>query len=73
MAAADPAAFAVTYLGQPVDIRLIQAAAGSFAPGDSVVFYVEPYEGRYLNHNVYWFTWGGAAAAAAAAAWLCGP
>ena len=58
VAAADPAAFAVTYLGQPADIRLIQAAAGAFAPGDSVVFYAEPYEGRYLNHNVYWFTWG---------------
>ena len=34
-----------------------------WSTGDSVVFYAEPYEGRYLDHNVYWFTWGGTASA----------
>ncbi len=55
----DPATFGISYLGQAVDIRLIQAMAGQFGPGDRVVFYAEPYQGRYLNHNVYWFTYGG--------------
>ncbi len=60
VAGADPATFAVSYLGDPVAIRLIQATAGPFAAGDSVVFYAEPYQGRYQTENVYGFTWGGA-------------
>ncbi len=66
VATVDPASFAVSYLGQPVDIRLIVETAGHFNPGDSVVFYAEPYQARYLNHNIYWFTYGGAGSPAMA-------
>ncbi len=59
----DPATFAVSYLGQLADIRLIQATPGPFASGDSVVFYAEPYQGRYQTDNVYWFTYGGTGSA----------
>lgn len=60
----DPATFAMSYLGQPIDIQVTaRNQAGAFGPGDLVVFYGEPYQGRYLNHNVYWFTYGGGAGA----------
>jgi hypothetical protein len=57
---AAPSSFAMSYLGQPVDIQVTGEADGRFDPGDLVIFYAEPYRGRYQNHNVYWFTWGGA-------------
>ena len=46
-----------SYLNQPVDIEIIGGADGKFHPGDLVVFYAEPYAGRYQNDNVYRFTW----------------
>ena len=56
-AAADPATFAVSYLGQPVDIQVIDRDDDT--EPDTVVFYAEPYVGRYDTRNVYWFTYGG--------------
>lgn len=55
----SPATFAMTYLGQPIDIQVTGEGDGAFDPGDLVVFYAEPYQGRYMNQNVYWFTYGG--------------
>lgn len=55
----NPADFAVTYLGQPVAIEVTGEGDGQFDPGDLVIFYAEPYQGRYMNQNVYWFTYGG--------------
>ncbi len=55
-----PATFAISYLGQPIDIQVTGEADGRFDPGDRVIFYAEPYVGRYQRDNVYWFTWGGA-------------
>ena len=60
IATADPATFAVSYLGAPVDIRMIDKNGnGQFESGDLLVFYAEPYTGRYQTQNVYWFTYGG--------------
>jgi hypothetical protein len=60
IATADPATFAVTYLGSPVDIQVTdQDTNGQFESGDRVIFYAEPYTGRYQTDNVYWFTYGG--------------
>ncbi len=56
----SPVSFTVSYLGQPVDIQVVDKDAnGQFDPGDLVVFYAEPYAGRYQTDNVYWFTYGG--------------
>jgi hypothetical protein len=57
LATANPAAFAVSYLNQPVDIEIVGGEDGKFDPGDLVIFYAEPYAGRYQNHNDYRFTW----------------
>ena len=60
IATADPATFAVSYLGAPVDIQVIDKNSnGQFESGDLLVFYAEPYTGRYQTQNVYWFTHGG--------------
>ncbi len=59
LASANPAQFAVSYLGAPVDIEVTGAADGRFDPGDLVIFYAEPYVGRYMTQNVYRFTWSG--------------
>lgn len=56
---ADPATFAITFLDEPVDIQVTGAGDGRFDPGDLVIFYAEPYQGRYEDHNVYWFIEGG--------------
>ncbi len=40
-------------------------ADGSFDPGDAVIFYAEPYVGRYMTENVYRLT----CAARPASAW----
>ena len=59
LATLNPASLAMTYLNQPVDIQVTGAADGRFDPGDLVVFYALPYEGRYMTHNVYRLTYGG--------------
>ncbi|MER2597999.1 MAG: C25 family cysteine peptidase [Caldilineales bacterium] len=55
----SPASFAMTYLGDPVAIEVTGEADGHFDPGDLVIFYAQPYAGRYQKDNVYWFTYGG--------------
>ena len=55
----NPAKLALNYLNQPADIRVTGAADGSFDPGDLIIFYAEPYSGRYMTHNVYQLTYGG--------------
>ncbi len=52
--------FAMTYLGQPIDIEVLDAD-GVLNDGDLVIFYAEAYHGRYMRDNVYFFTYGGAA------------
>ncbi len=63
----DPATYAMSYLGQPIDIELRHDGDAVFEPGELVVFYAQPYQGRYQKDNVYWFTYGGAAGARMAA------
>lgn len=60
----NPATFAMTYLNQPVDIQVTGAGDGRFDPVDQVLFYAEPYQGRYMTQNVYRLTYGGPAAGA---------
>lgn len=55
------ASFAMSHRGQPSAIEVRDGNDGRFDPGDLVIFYAEPYAGRYMTQNVYWFTWGGAA------------
>ncbi len=55
----DPATFAMTYLDEPIAIEVVGEEDGRFDPGDLVIFYAVPYQGRYMNRNVYRFTWGG--------------
>lgn len=69
----DPAQFAVSYLGAAVDIEVTGAADGRFDPGDLVIFYAEPYVGRYMNHNIYRFTWSDVAPARMAARQVSAP
>ncbi|MFN2168736.1 MAG: hypothetical protein ACK2U9_21085 [Anaerolineae bacterium] len=59
LATTDPDTFALFYLGEPVDIQVVGGDDGHFDPGDLVIFYAEPYQGRYMTHNVYRFTYGG--------------
>ncbi|MBM4461483.1 MAG: hypothetical protein FJ011_27625, partial [Chloroflexi bacterium] len=54
-----PASFAMSSLGKPLAIQVRGEADGRFDPGDLVLFYAEPYRGRYERNNVYRFTWGG--------------
>jgi hypothetical protein len=54
-----PASFAMSYLGEPLAIQVRGEADGRFDPGDLVIFYAEPYRGRFERNNVYRFTWGG--------------
>lgn len=73
LASANPAQFAVSYLGAPVDIEVTGAADGRFDPGDLVIFYAEPYVGRYMAQNVYRFTWSGVTPARMAARQVSAP
>ena len=57
----EPATFAMSYLDQPIAIQVTGEGDGRFDPGDLVIFYAEPYQGRYQASNVYWFTYGAAA------------
>lgn len=59
LASLDPATLAINYLNQPVHIQVTGAADGRFDPGDLVIFYAVPYEGRYMTRNVYQLTYGG--------------
>lgn len=59
----DPASLAMSHLGAPIDIEVTGAADGRLDPGDQVIFYAEPYVGRYMTRNVYWLAYGAAAAA----------
>lgn len=55
----DPATFAMSYLGQPIAIEVTGDGDPSFEPDELVIFYAEPYQGRYQASNVYWFVYGG--------------
>ncbi len=61
LATTDTATFAMTYLGQPVDIRVLDGGNSRLDPGEVVVFYAEAASGRYSKENVYFFSYGGAA------------
>jgi hypothetical protein len=61
VASLNPATLAMSYLNQPVDIQVTGAADGRFDPGDLIIFYAQPYVGRYMTRNVYQLTYGGAA------------
>ncbi|NOX63082.1 MAG: hypothetical protein GXP42_14235 [Chloroflexi bacterium] len=51
--AIDLDALALTLRGEPVAIQLVGMADGRFDPDDLLIFYAEPYTGRYQNENVY--------------------
>ena len=55
----DPATFALWYLGDAVAAEVTGDGDATFEPGELVIFYAQPYTGRYQTDNVYWFTWGG--------------
>ena len=55
----NPAQMAMWYVNQPVDIEVTGTGDGKFGPGDAVVFYAEPYAGRYMTQNVYRLSWSG--------------
>lgn len=57
LATADPARFAMWHLDESIAIEVLGGEDGSFDPDDFVVFYAEPYQGRYMTQNVYWFGW----------------
>lgn len=57
----SPTAFTMSYLGQPIAIEVRGSDDSRFDPGDQIVFYAEPYVGRYMTHNVYQFSYGGVA------------
>ena len=59
VAGRDPARFALWHLDQPVAIEVTGADDGGFDPGDAIVFYGEPYAGRYMIDNIYRLTWSG--------------
>lgn len=56
----NPTTFAMSYLGAPIRIQVTGEGDGSFDPGDLIIFYAEPYTGRYMTSNVYWLQYGGA-------------
>ena len=60
LASTDVATFAMSYLGQSVAVEVTGDGDNRFEPGELVIFYAEPYQGRYQTSNVYWFTYGGA-------------
>ncbi len=62
----DPRSFTMAYLGQTIRIQAPGEADGVFDSGDLVIFYAEPYVGRYMTQNVYWLYYGAAAAPASA-------
>ena len=52
----DVTTIAMTYLGRPIDILIRGGEDGRFDPGDEIVFFAEPYQGRYMTENVYWLS-----------------
>ncbi len=59
LASTNVSAFAIYYLGQPVDIQVLDRNGNNrFDADDLVIFYAEPYQGRYMTRNVYWFSYG---------------
>lgn len=56
----DPAQLALHYLGQPVALEWRGNGDAVFDPDELLVFYAEPYTGRYQTRNVYWLTVGDA-------------
>jgi hypothetical protein len=61
VASLNPATLTMYYLNQPVDIQVTGAADGRFDPDDLIIFYAQPYVGRYMTRNVYQLTYGGSA------------
>lgn len=61
VATVNPDSFQMTYLGQPIQIQVLGLADG-FGDGDMIVFYAEPYVGRWMTSNVYRFSYGSDAA-----------
>ncbi len=61
VASVSPDQLAMWYAGQPVDIEVTGSEDGKFDGSDAVLFYAEPYEGRYMKQNVYRLTWSGGA------------
>ena len=55
---AATASFAMTYEGSAVSIEVVDGD-GAFTGDDLVIFYAEPYRGRYMKSNVYFFWYGG--------------
>lgn len=59
LASVNVSTFAMYYLGEQIDIQVVDRNGnGLFNTDDLVVFYAEPYEGRFMTRNVYWFSYG---------------
>jgi hypothetical protein len=58
----DPRTFTMTNRGQRLAIEVAGESDGKFEPGDEIVFYAEPYEGRWMSQNVYRLAFGTAPA-----------
>jgi hypothetical protein len=56
-----PTDFALWHLDRPVAIHVTGTEDGRFDDGDAIIFYAQPYEGRYMTSNVYKLTWTGPA------------
>ncbi|MCO6452361.1 MAG: hypothetical protein J5I90_16400 [Caldilineales bacterium] len=52
----DPARFSMHYLGEPVDILVTGAEDDRFDTHDLIIFFAQPYQGRYMLDNIYWLT-----------------
>ena len=59
----NPTTFAMSYLGQSIDIQVTGEEDGRFDATDQLIFYATPYDGRYMTKNVYWLSYGGSAGA----------
>ena len=62
-AGTSTATLAMTYLGQPIHIQVLDAD-GVLNAGDLVIFYAEAYSGRYEKNNVYFLSYGGSVSSA---------
>lgn len=55
----NPQSFHMSVKGQAVAILVLGEGDSSFDPDDEIIFYAEPYIGRYMTENVYWLRYGG--------------
>ncbi len=50
----NPNHLAMTHRGSPIAIHLMGGEDGQWNPGDRILFWAQPYQGRYMATNIYW-------------------